>query len=165
MNQLRKFDISFNGLQTGSYFYEYEIDNRFFESFEYSEIQEGAVNVKLDLLKNENMLILTFTIKGHVKVTCDRCLNLFDHTIKNKQKYFVKFGTEFNDEIEDTLVIPEKENKINIGHLIYEYIILSLPIKRVHSTLKECNIKKTIVKKKSTQETDPRWDILKTLKK
>ena len=43
MNQLRKFDISFNGLQTESYFYEYEIDNRFFESFEYSEIQEGAV--------------------------------------------------------------------------------------------------------------------------
>jgi uncharacterized metal-binding protein YceD (DUF177 family) len=43
----------------------------------------------------------------------------------------VKFGTEYMDE-GDYVIVPEDEGTIDMAPLVYEFVALSMPIKRVH---------------------------------
>ena len=87
----------------------------------------------------------------------------------------VKFGDEYNDEYEDILIIPHGEYEINVAQYIYELIILSVPIKKVHPGVKDGTLQSDILKKleelspkgleekEQTEDVDPRWNTLKKL--
>jgi len=167
MNYLKQFEISFKGLKIGDHQFDFNIDKLFFDNFEFSEVKEGKVSVNLLFQKNERMMILEFTIKGHVKLICDRCLESFNYPVKSKERLIVKFGQEENtEESEEILILQEEDHKIDVSHLIYEYIILSLPIKRVHVRAKDCNseIISKLNKINIKDNVDPRWEALKKLK-
>ena len=51
MKPLKAFDIQFVGLKLGKHVYEYEIDNTFFEHFEYDEFNDVNVKIVLNLEK------------------------------------------------------------------------------------------------------------------
>ena len=57
----------------------------------------------------------------------------------------VKFGSEFNNEDDEILIIPHGEYKINIAQYIFELIILSLPAKRIHPGVLEGTLKSEIL--------------------
>jgi uncharacterized metal-binding protein YceD (DUF177 family) len=69
------------------------------------------------------------------------------------------------------LIIPEKEHQIDISHFIYEYVILSVPFKRVHGTDDQgkslCNPQSLRILEalKDEHPSDPRWEALKNLGK
>ena len=87
----------------------------------------------------------------------------------------VKFGQEYNDENDAILIIPHAEYEINVAQYIYELIILSVPLKRIHPGVKDGTLKSEALKKleelspeqkdnnNNTDEVDPRWDKLKKL--
>jgi len=158
-------------LGIGEHEFEFEIDDRFFEKYDHSDIQKGAIDIKLLLEKQDRMLILNFDIRGRVNVICDRCLEYYDQRVNGLEKLIVKFGDKFSEESDEVIVIPESEHKIDIGHYIYEYISLLLPIKQVHANDEEgvsrCN-KEVAYRMENHEEdkkTDPRWEVLKTLQK
>lgn len=152
------------GLSIGGHLYKFDVTDEFFDEFDYSEIKKGNIKVELSLQKQSSMLILAFHIRGMVNVACDRCLDNFDLPIKENYQLIVKIGNEVldNDEI---ISIPESENEIDIAPYIYEYIILSLPYRRIHSPEgKGCN--EEVIKKlgeissNQKKEIDPRWEKL-----
>jgi len=53
MKPLKAFDIQFVGLKLGKHVYEYDIDYKFFEHFEYDEFNATNVKVVLNLEKNQ----------------------------------------------------------------------------------------------------------------
>jgi len=168
MKTLNRYAIQFSGLKPGTHDFEFEIDKKFFENIEYSEIKEGKIHVALELEKHSNMLVLNFVLQGDVKVPCDRCGEDFLLPLNDKQRLIVKFGDELTEESEDVITIPRNESEINVAHFIYEYIILALPYKRVHPEGK-CD-KEVLKKLKKLEEetnkkktTDPRWDGLKNI--
>ncbi|HNQ83836.1 MAG TPA: DUF177 domain-containing protein, partial [Bacteroidales bacterium] len=134
MNYLRQYIIPFSGLKAGNYDYSFEIDGRFFEEFEYSEIREGKLHVDCLLEKQDRMMIFSFRIKGAVRVICDRCAGEFDWPVEGKQQLIVKFGQEHTEEAEDILVITEKEHELDLSQYLYEYIHLLVPIRKIHGT-------------------------------
>ena len=89
----------------------------------------------------------------------------------------VKFGQEYNDEIDDILILPHGEYEVNIAQYIYETLVLAMPTKRVHPGVEDGTLKSDILDKleelsiKDNQEEeeqepqpkeiDPRWDKLK----
>ena len=88
----------------------------------------------------------------------------------------VKFGNEYNDEDTDILILPHGEYEINIQQYIYELIVLSVPIKRVHPGVKDGTLNSDILKKLDElspkinlekevkgDDIDPRWNTLKKL--
>lgn len=169
MKALNQYSIQFTGLKPGRHDFEFEIDNKFFESIEYSEVQDGKLNVALALDKHTNMLVLDFVIAGNVNVLCDRCGEDFLLPLSAKERLIIKFGEETTEVAEDVLVIPRNESEINVSHFIYEYIILALPPKRVHP---EGKCDKEVLKRlkkledetnKNKKSTDPRWDGLKNI--
>ena len=169
MNTGRGFVVPFVGLSTGSHSFKFEIDSSFFESFEYFENVTGKLSIVVDLLKESNMLIFNFEIKGKVNLLCDRCLSSLSKNIEGLNKLIVKFGDSYMEVSDDVIVIPVSDNRINLKQHIFEFISLLIPFRNVHPNDKDgysgCNsdiIDR--INKYSKQEEDPRWDALKGLK-
>jgi len=175
MKPLKEYTIQFVGLKLGKHHFDYQIDNKFFEHFEYDEFNNVDVKVDLFFEKKTTLLELHFKTSGLVNVNCDTTNEPYDQKIKGSFDLVVKFGEEYNDENEDILIVPHGEYEINVAQYIYELIVLSMPTKRVHPGIADGTLKSDILKKleelspkgpeekDKTEETDPRWNTLKKL--
>jgi len=180
MKDLKEFEISFVGLKEGAHHFEYIIEKEFFDFFKYEEFYNSNVKINLSFLKKATMFELEFSILGWVEVACDVTNELFQLPIKNTMDLIVKFGDEYNDENEELLIIPHTDYKLNVAQFIYETIVLSVPLKKIHpgvadgtlksevlEKLKEFEIKGEVEKQtpgENINETiDPRWNKLKDI--
>jgi len=176
MNKTKEYLIPFIGLKLGKHHFEYQINNKFFEIFDYNEFQNSDIKVNLVLEKKSTMLELAFKHKGTVNVPCDLTSEDFDLPIKGKMNLIVRFGEAFNNDNEELLILPHGEFEIDIAQYIYEMIVLSVPLRRVHpgikdgslktealTKLKELAVKEKKEEKKEEENIDPRWDKLKQL--
>src|SRR5690606_29106156 len=137
MKKLKDFDIPFVGLKQGKHQFDFEIKTAFFDAFEYEDFNEADIKVSLELDKKSTFLELTFEAQGYVNVNCDVCNEKYDQEVKGKLHLVVKFGEQFNDENEDILIIPYGEHQVNVAQFIYEMIVLSVPLKRIHPGVKD----------------------------
>ncbi|WP_426090730.1 YceD family protein [Flavobacterium sp. DSR3-2] len=176
MKNTKEYLIPFIGLKLGKHHFEYQISNAFFEIFDYNEYQDSNIKVNVILEKKSTLLELNFKHKGTVNVPCDLTSEDFDLTIKGKMKLVVRFGEEYNNDNEELLILPHGEFEIDIAQYIYEMIVLSVPLRRVHPGIKdgslktealtklnELTIKEEKVENKEEENIDPRWDKLKQL--
>jgi len=176
MSKTKEYTIPFVGLKLGKHKFEYQISNAFFEIFDYNEFQNSDIKVNVVLDKQSNLLELNFKHEGTINVPCDLTSEDFDLPIKGKLKLIVRFGETFNNDNEELLILPFGEFEIDIAQYIYEMIILSIPLKRIHpgikdgslntealTKLKELTIKEKKKEVKEEENIDPRWDKLKQL--
>ena len=180
MSKTKEYLIPFVGLKLGKHQFEFQINNAFFKIFDYDEFQNSNIKVNVVLEKKNNMLELSFKHSGTVNVPCDLTNEDFDLPIKGKMKLIVRFGETYNNDNEDLLILPFGEFEIDVSQSIYEMVVLSVPLRRVHpgvkdgslntealTKLKELTIKeqKKEHKKEEQKEEniDPRWDKLKQL--
>ena len=173
-----KYDVAFKGLKEGLHEFEYEIEDAFFEHFDQEIVHAGKVNVKASLEKRNTFMKLLFTIHGRVELTCDRCLEKYLQKVENKAEVFVKFSQSVQEDDDQVMWISPEEYRINLAQLIYEYIVLSLPLKHVHPDKENgksgCDQKmiqklenhKPHAGNKEDEDhpVDPRWEALKKLK-
>lgn len=176
MKALKQFSIPFTGLKLGKHSFEFEIDKSFFDAFEHSLVKEGALKAKVELDKQETMLILGFHVEGTLKLNCDTCLSDFDQPIELNERQIVKFAEAVEeDEVEDLeiIVLPRKETAIDVSELIYEFITVAIPfINKCEQAGKTCDeqmlntLDKLAVghEEQEEQTDDPRWEALKKLK-
>ena len=175
MNDLKEYLIPFSGLKIGKHQFDYQLDNTFFKHFDYDEFNDASIKVNIVLEKKTTMLELDFKHKGTVNVPCDVSGEEFDLPIKGKFKLLVKFGDDFNNDNEELLILPHSEFQVNVAQYIYESIVLSVPLRRVHPGVKDGSLTDVIEKleslspkenKKEEQQNndiDPRWENLKKL--
>lgn len=165
------FVIAFEGLKLGEHDYHFLLDNEFFTSLDFSEIESGEVVVKSVLNKTERLMQLTMDFDGGITIPCDRCGDALKLPIDFNDELVIKFGENY-DEDEGIVVLERDEVKWNIAHYLYESIVLSLPSKRIHpdaSGANACNKEALEIladKKGDSNENnvDPRWEALKKLK-
>lgn len=175
MKPQKEFTIPFVGLKIGKHHFEYKIEKSFFEFFEYEEFNDTHVEVNLVLDKKATLLELNFKIAGSVNVNCDLTNEPFDQPIENEFELVVKFGDEYNDEDTDILIVPHGTYEINVQQYIYELIVLTVPIKRIHPGVEDGTLDSDILIKLEElsprlkevkdieEESDPRWNTLKKL--
>lgn len=137
MRYLSKYNIAFKGLKEGKHQFEFEIDDKFFERFENSEVTKGELVGEVEINKQSTLMILEMAVKGTVELLCDRCLEDYWQPVNNQSKMYIKFGAEAEDLNDDVIVLPLDENQINVAQYFYELIILGLPIKHVHPDNKD----------------------------
>ena len=175
MKPLKEFTIPFVGLKIGEHYFEYKIEQAFFEYFEYEDFNNVDVKVNVTLNKKTTLLELHFEVSGEVNINCDVTNEPYHQSIANTFDLVVKFGDEYNDEYEDILIVPHGTHEINIQQYIYELIVLSVPIKRIHPGVVDGTLDSDILKKleelspklkkdkPNEEDIDPRWDTLKKL--
>jgi uncharacterized metal-binding protein YceD (DUF177 family) len=169
VNHLKEYNIPFVGLELGNHQFEFEVNDKFFEHFEYSQIQHGQVHVAVDLEKMERMMIFSISLHGKVLVTCDRCTDEFDFPLSDTEKLIVKLGAEYIEESDDVVVIPETEYQFDLAPYIYEFIHLALPFRLLHPDDEDGNstcdpdMLRRLSSLAASETTDPRWEALKKL--
>jgi len=179
MNKTKEFLIPFIGLKLGKHHFEYQISNAFFEIFDYHEYNNSDIKVNVVLEKKGTIMELAFKHKGIVNVPCDMTNEEFDLPVKGIMKLIVRFGEVYNNDNEELLILPHGEFQIDVSQYIYEMIVLSVPLRRIHpgvkdgslntealAKLKELSIKelkKEHKKEQKEENIDPRWDKLKQL--
>ena len=170
-NFLQEFKIPFVGMKTKLYQFEYLIRGLFFSNFAESDIEKCAIEVKLDIDKRENFFLLTFYIDGTIEMPCDRCMEPFNQSVFGDYEVAVKYKNEdvIETEDEDVVYVSKSDDFIDVSELIYEFILLSIPLRCAHPENElgesECN-QEVLNKLKSTKEenVDPRWAALEKLK-
>jgi uncharacterized metal-binding protein YceD (DUF177 family) len=167
---LKAYTISFKGLKLGKHSFDFEVNNDFFSEFPEGEIREGALNAKVKMNKQENLLEFDIVIKGEVKVTCDRCLEQFFLPVQYKGFLLAKITSEEMEDEADIMYLTEDDHEINLARYLYESIHLSLPIKRYHglngTSIDDCDqemLKYIHFEEEQEVEVDPRWEALKKL--
>lgn len=170
MNRLKEFTIPFVGLEPGNHQFEFEVNDTFFEHFEFSQIQHGRMHVTVGLEKMERMMIFNITTEGEALVTCDRCTNEFMYPISDTQRLIVKLGAEYMEESEDVVVIPETDYQFDLSTYIYEFIHLALPARLLHpddengnSTCDPDMLRLLETLSPGGDSFDPRWEALRKL--
>jgi uncharacterized protein len=165
------YSIPVYGLKEQQYTFDFEIGKEFFELFEDSEISEGnlAITVKAD--KRSSHIDLNIKVEGVVLVPCDRCLALFSLPLEGSYRLLVKFGRELDDSDPEIITLPADEQVLEMSQFFYEYILLALPIQKIHPEDRNgkslCDPE--MIKKleehliSEIDETDPRWNELKKL--
>jgi uncharacterized metal-binding protein YceD (DUF177 family) len=136
----------------------------------YEKRTGGAMNFNDDLRGSDSI----YGESIHTKRA--EIIGNFDLPIKSKMKLIVRFGEEFNNDNEELLILPFGEFEVDIAQYIYEMIVLSVPLRRVHPGVKdgtlesealkklnELAVKETKKENKQEENIDPRWDKLKQL--
>ncbi len=174
MHNSNDFVVKFKGLANGLHQFHYVLGDSFFTSLEDEDLQGGQVDFEVTLDKKDTMLSFQFQFQGIVKTLCDRCLDAFDIPVSGEESLYVKFGNEEVNTQEDIIYLPEQEHKIDLFDYIRQYVIIALPMQRIHPMDENgeslCN--KEMLKKlediasnhvESNEETNPCWDVLKKL--
>jgi uncharacterized metal-binding protein YceD (DUF177 family) len=170
--------VQFSGLKTGKYEYSYVLGNTFFEEYKNDELKDGKVDFEVVLERRERMLMFTFSFRGTVKTTCDRCLREMEVPVEGEEKLWVKFSDTETSEDENVVYLPESAYQIDLAQWMYEYVVVSMPMQHVHPE-GECDPEmlsfimdepteegaggEETVRELGEGESDPRWDALKQL--
>jgi DUF177 domain-containing protein len=172
VNKRGTYAVRISGLGEGDHNFSFELDREFFVLFEHPEINNGNVHADVIQEKKAGVFALHFSLEGEVEVMCDRCLEKFMTGISTRQTIFVKMGEEPGEMDDDVLIIRRDDHEIEVGQLMYEFIMLALPCQKVHpddvngnSTCNSEMLEKLdahrIKEPDGEQKTDPRWDALK----
>lgn len=170
MDRFRDYDVVFSGLKNGKHEFRFEIDKAFFQLYD-TEQEFTEPKIVGDVLMDKHTTFLEFWIKtsGTVSLICDISNENFEYPIENEIKVLVKFGEEYDDSDEDVITIPSSDHAFNVAQLIYEDVMLSIPMKKVSPNLSDEDLEilekfEAPEPKTEEQESDPRWDALKKLK-
>ncbi|MCY7349385.1 MAG: DUF177 domain-containing protein [Cytophagaceae bacterium] len=137
MKELQQYQIQIQKLENKRHEYQFEGGDAFFEAMEQNLIERGHFNAHVFLDKSETMLHLTFHIQGNYELICDRTLDSFEEPFETEHKLILKYGDkpqEISDEIE---VISWDTQGINLARYIFEFIGLTVPMKKLHPRLRQ----------------------------
>lgn len=171
---LKPFEIEIQGLSLEQHSFDFSFGNDLFGAFEGSLIEKGEGSVHLELIKSETMLTLSFEIEGWVELICDRSLKPFNFPVEIREELMVKYGDEYAELDADLIVVPREAQHLNVAQFIYEFITVTIPMKKIHPDLAtdddDDEVDGSLVyrtsgdeqpKEEEEEKIDPRWEALK----
>lgn len=171
MDPFLPYSIPVQGLKVGIHQFKYTLDNAFFRHFEGTPIEEGRVEVEMQLDKRSDMLLLDFKLDGYSEAECDRCTAQIHLPIQEERQLVVKYGKAESEEEEDEVIFISRDApEINVARFMYEFAVLALPITNTYDCQNDpeppCNqeVLKYLENGADESKSNPVWDALKGLK-
>lgn len=118
----------------------YELDNGFFAACD-GAIRGGSVQTEVELVSVGSLFKFLVRSVGTVTVPCDRCLGNVELRIETEDEVVAKLGELSDDALLDEwgvydngecVLVPETTGLLNLAHVIYELIVLSMPATVCH---------------------------------
>ena len=129
----QRFTIAHRGLKEGAHAFEWGVGDEFWKERPESGITGGQVAVSAILEKGATgVMRLEVGIEGSVTVPCDRCLEDCSLPVNWHGKLAVKVSEEEQPADGEVIWLAPGEVTIDLEQYIYESVVLSLPMQRVH---------------------------------
>ena len=136
MKHNREFEIAWQGLKPGVHTFQYELGDRFLQEREVeTDLRDLDAQIKVTFDKKTNFFMLHFDVDGTVTVPCDRCGDEFKLRLWDEFDLLIKLAGEDAEEIDeesDVVFIPRSETVIDISSWLFEFVMLSIPLQRIH---------------------------------
>lgn len=168
----RDFSVNILGLGKGVHQFEFQLEDDFFKKYGQEVVDKGKFAAQVTLDKKETFIEADFKIEGNARLICDRSLDDFDFPISISKRVVFKYGEEPKEISDEIIIITHDQQKLDVGQLMYEFIALEIPIKKLHPRFKDETEDETEGKIIYTSSAgapdeeviDPRWEKLKKLK-
>ena len=155
--------IEFVGLSEGEHSFVHEIDDALMEAFPEQDFSGVQLTGRVDLTKKADLSMeVSMGLDGTVDTTCDRSARSFTMGVRAERKMVIQFGTDWNTDDDELVVIPRAEHSINTAQWFYELLVQSMPLKRLHPDINEDDVTLFSTAKEENTPIDPRWEKLKT---
>lgn len=138
MGKFSKYNLPLKSMPKGTHEYEYHLDKQFFEDMDSSDVRNADLDVRLVVRYDGIAYDLSFAITGEITLLCDRCLDEMQMPVDTNYHIVVKYGDDYRDDSDELLEIPERDANLNVSYMIYDTVVLTIPIKHVHPVGK-CN--------------------------
>ncbi len=173
------FILNIYSLKLGEHQFQYKIGKEFTDLYDEDLAEEVAVNIRLDLRKAQTMVEMDFHLEGTVDLVCDRSLDVYEEELESERKLILKYGEESEELSDEIVIIPHEQHEVDIAQLVYEFIALAIPMKKLHPDFREdleAEEGEQILIYSSREDSgenenepkeslDPRWEALKHIKK
>lgn len=173
MEGWKELVLSLPGLPNGVTEIKTTVTTDFFTQFEDSPIDEASYDVLVVFDKKPGLYIVEVNAKGWYGAACDRCLVRINIPVETSNQYFfnIKSTSEEDAEGEEVLTLDEGTVELDLRPLVYESIVLAMPMINVYECREEeqppCDEKVLKIlqdkKKKESDSTSPTWDVLKNI--
>jgi len=157
--RLRKYDIKLFDLDEGANRFDYRLEQDFFDGFGTMEFEKAGIDATVNITKHGQLMEVDLHTRGSVELLDDRTAEPYMQPLSGSLRTVLRFGHEYNDENDDLILIPFDMPVFNVAQLLYESVLLSIPMKHLDPKQShregEADIKPGYV--------DPRWKELKKL--
>ena len=147
MGKFTTFNLPLKTLSAGTHEFNYKLDKQFFADMEYADVRDADLDVHLKVVYHNDIYSLNFVIKGSITMLCDRCLDDLVIAIDTTYDINVEYGDDYNDESDDLLIIPSSDNNLNVSYMLFDTVVLVIPIEHVHP-MGKCNRQMSALLKK-----------------
>lgn len=138
MGKFSQYKVQLASLRDGKHEQDFVIDTEFFKNMENTDVITADVAVHLDLVKKNDVYDCTFHCKGMLQIPCDRCLEPLPHEVDTTYHIIVKYGDSYDDASDELLIIPQSDAYLNVAYMLYDTVLLTIPMRHVHP-LGKCN--------------------------
>lgn len=164
--------INLKELNIGAQSFSYSLGNAYFNLLDETEISAGKIRAGIDITTTDGIHFgLSIAISGSVEVLCDVCLGTMEQPIE-AQSHLVAVISDDESDDDDLINVSPADGELDLSWYIYEQIALAVPIRHVHP---EGQCSPEMLEKleefqphpssdESSDDIDPRWEILKKLK-
>lgn len=138
MGKFTNFQLPLKTLAQGKHQFEFKLDKQFFDNMECTDVRDASLQANVTVEYRGDIYDLSIHITGEVTVACDRCLDDMQLPVDATYHIAVKYGDAYRDDSDELLEIPDSTNALNIAYMIYDTVMLAIPMKHVHP-MGKCN--------------------------
>ena len=138
LGKFTAYKVQLSSLSEGKHEQDFEITTEFFKNMENTDVLSSDIKVHLEIVKKNDVYDCTFHCKGMLHIPCDRCLDPLEHEVDTTYKVIVKYGETYDDGADNLLIIPYSDNNLNVAYILYDTILLTIPLRHVHP-MGKCN--------------------------
>lgn len=170
---MKGYSANIISLSLKAHHFNYTLGDEFFGEYGADLVYGGKFSAEVILTKTEMFIEVHFNISGQARLVCDRSLEPFDYPLEIDKKMIFKYGDEESELSDQIIVIRHDRVTLDLGQYIYEFIVLEIPMKKLHPKFEnfeeEDNEGKMVYSSSPDEDSggddvDPRWEQLKKLK-
>lgn len=119
-------------LPEGVFEVSYLLDDEFIARGKAFELYGGEVEVVLNGTRAGEVFHVSFSLKGEVDTPCTRCEEPLRYPLSESFQMVIKLGEVYADDGDQELIVPRTSPTLELDDLLYNFLVLSLPLRRVH---------------------------------
>lgn len=156
--QSAQYLFSLRGIGEGAFCQEFLLDSPFFSAYEGAfDLFGGHVKAILEGIRTQDTFVTTLHVRGEVETLCDRCNTTLTLPIEGSFALQFALGDTTEEVSDDTFTISRNEMEMPLDDLLRQYVVLSLPMRKVHP-LGACEASvEEFLSEEETPREDPRW--------
>lgn len=140
MNPLTNYILPIGGMEQGIHRYQFKVDDYFLSHCEDSPYQQADVDAQIIVDRRQGIIVLDVFLTGRISCACDRCMTPIALPLDSAHQVILKVKEGMvKNSTDDVIFIEPDQQQFPIASLLYDLVLLAVPIKKTYACEEEEN--------------------------